>query len=75
MEKVGLELKAVTSSKCPELVQMGQIVEVLLPVPLGAQYKPLAIAQCSGPTPTLISALFLAFPIFLTSEALHPRTW
>lgn len=64
MEKMGLELKAVTSSECPELVQMGQIAEVLLPVPLGAQYKPLAKAQCSSPTQTLIPAL-TGLPHFL----------
>ena len=69
---MGLELKAVTSSECLELVQTGQAAEVLLPLPLGAQYKPLAIAQCSGPTPMLIPALLLAFPSFLTPEALCP---
>lgn len=68
---MGLELEAVTSSDCPELVQRGQIAEVLLPVPLEAQCKPLATAQPSGSTPTLSSALSLAFPIFLTSEAIH----
>lgn len=35
----------------PELAGRGPIAEVLLPVPLEAQRKPLATAQSSGSTP------------------------
>lgn len=51
---MGLELEAVTPSECSE---RGTIAEALLPVPLEAQCAPLARAQSSGSTPTLISAL------------------
>lgn len=54
-EKDGAGVGGCDTLRMPELAGRGPIAEVLLPVPLEAQRKPLTTAQSSGSTPTQFS--------------------